>query len=153
MFSYARNCDIMLIHIRKYPSCKIVNTDSDFDSGLNLILISVPVCSSDTTLSHTHASRNCFCAVSLKSIYLRHLNKRVMRASIVENVCLMLPKHEKAILLPLLWPALKRFFTPFFSRGSIWETKLKQSSDNRICAFGGTQKNEEVGFDRQMTFV
>ena len=74
-----------------------------------------------------------------------------MRASIVEIAGLMLPKHEKATLLPLLWLALDRFFTQFLSRGSIWETNLKQYCDNRICEFGGMRKNEEVRFDPQMT--
>ena len=37
-------------------------------------------------------------------------NKRVMGASIVKIVGLMLPKHEKATLLPLLWHASRSCF-------------------------------------------
>ena len=36
-----------------------------------------------------------FFAILLKRIYLRHLNKRITRASIVEIVRPMIPKHEK----------------------------------------------------------
>ena len=48
------------------------------------------------------AFRSCLVAISPKRIYLGHLNKRIMRESIVEFVRPILPKHEKTSLLPLL---------------------------------------------------
>ena len=56
------------------------------------------------SLTHNTLTRfwKLFSAASPKRIYLRHLNKRAMRTSIVEIVCLSVAIREKPTLLPLV---------------------------------------------------
>ena len=67
-------------------------------------------------------SETVFLAILPKRIYLRHLNKRITRASIVEIVRPMLRKHEKITVLLLLWRDFRMCFLPFCPRAFTYDT-------------------------------
>ena len=67
-----------------------------------------------------------FFAILLKRIYLRHITKRIMGASIVEIVRPMFPKRVKTTLLLLLWSAFGNCFSLLSPTSFSYDIELKE---------------------------